>query len=145
MTYSIILERFRTFNAEVRNETVSALDLWKGPYASPPSSPGGQRARMPLLIFGVDVAEPAAARHTVHRRRIIARLIVRRHALTQALRVRALRFFFIHRPGSCHHSTPVHLKCIRCGAKADRLLKAGAAALYVERQQHISVSPEKRQ
>jgi hypothetical protein len=69
-------------------------------------------ARMPLLILGVGIAEPPPARRAVHRRRIIARLIVGRHALTQALEVRALRFFYIHWCTSCRHSTRVYLKCI---------------------------------
>jgi hypothetical protein len=54
-------------------------------------------ARMPFLIFGVGIAEPPPAGRAVHRRRITARLIVRRHALTQALQVRAFRFLFFHR------------------------------------------------
>jgi hypothetical protein len=55
-----------------------------------------QHARMPPLILGVGIAEPPPARCAVHSRRITARLIVRRHALTQALRVRALCFLFFH-------------------------------------------------
>ena len=67
---------------------------------------------MPLLILGVGIAEPPPASRAVHRRRIIARLIVGRHALTQALEVRALRFFYVHWRTSCRHSTRVYLKCI---------------------------------
>ena len=66
-----------------------------------------QHARMPLLILGVGIAEPPPARRAVHSRRMIARLIVRRHALTQALQFRPLRFFFFHRHASCRHSTRV--------------------------------------
>ncbi len=44
-----------------------------------------QHARMPLLILGVGIAEPSSARHAVHNGRMIARLIVRRHALTHVL------------------------------------------------------------
>jgi hypothetical protein len=46
---------------------------------------------MPLFVFGVSIAEPSAALRAVHRRRIIARFIVRRHCLAQALH------FFFHR------------------------------------------------
>src|ERR1700674_1622779 len=73
-----------------------------------------QHARMPLFILSVGIAEPPPAGHAVHSRRIIARLIVRRHALTQALQDRVVPFFFFHRDTSCRHSTRVYLKCIWC-------------------------------
>ena len=69
-----------------------------------------QHARMPLLILGVGIAEPPLARRAGHHRRIIARLIVRRHALTQALQARSLCFFFFHRHTSFGNSTRDCLK-----------------------------------
>jgi len=42
---------------------------------------------MPLFILGVRVAEPSAAFRAMHGGRIIARLIVGRHSLAQALQV----------------------------------------------------------
>jgi hypothetical protein len=52
---------------------------------------------MPILIFGVGMAEPPAARGTVHHRWKVARLVVRRHPLTQAFYI-ALRSFFHRAP-----------------------------------------------
>jgi len=78
-----------------------------------------QHAWMPSLVLGVGIAEPPPARRAVHRRRIIARLIVRRHALTQTLQVRAFRFLFFHRHTSCRHSTRLYLKCIGGGPKGE--------------------------
>jgi hypothetical protein len=42
---------------------------------------------MPLFTLGMGIAKPSPARRTMHRGRIIARLIVRRYALTQSLQV----------------------------------------------------------
>src|SRR5882724_8780589 len=52
-----------------------------------------QHARMPLVL-GVGIAEPSAAFRAVHGRRMIARLVVRRHCLTRALRALDLDFLF---------------------------------------------------
>jgi len=53
---------------------------------------------MPFFVFSVGIAEPPSARSAVHGRRIIARLIVRRHSLTQALHILAT-------VSVCHGST----------------------------------------
>jgi hypothetical protein len=42
---------------------------------------------MPLIVFGMSIAKPPAAFRAVYGRRIIARLVVRRHCLTQAVRM----------------------------------------------------------
>ena len=93
-----------------------------------------QHAWMPSLVLGVGIAEPPPARRAVHRRRIIARLIVRRHALTQTLQVRAFRFLFFHRHTSCRHSTRVYVKCIRRGPRGEIALSLdtgwGTARVY---------------
>jgi len=60
---------------------------------------------MPLFVLGVGIAEPPAARRAVHSRRMIARLIIGRHGLTQALQLLALVVLFSHRHASGHHST----------------------------------------
>jgi hypothetical protein len=73
----------------------------------------GAHTRMPLLTLGVGIAEPLLADRAVHCRWITARLIGRRHPLTQATQVRALRVFFFHRHTSCRYSTRDYLKCIR--------------------------------
>ena len=51
---------------------------------------------MPPLVLGMSIAEPSVAFLAVHGRRGIARLIVGRHGLTQALHVLALVFHFSH-------------------------------------------------
>ncbi len=55
--------------------------------------------RMPIFVLSMCVAEPPFASRAVHRCRITARLIIGRHALTQALEVGAFLFveFFEHR------------------------------------------------
>jgi hypothetical protein len=60
-----------------------------------------QHARMPPIILGVGIAEPPPARRAVYSRLIIARLIVRRHPLTQALQIPAFVL-----PFSLRHDTP---------------------------------------
>jgi hypothetical protein len=54
---------------------------------------GWQRAWMPLVILGMRIAEPFSTRVAMHRRRVIARLVVGRHSLTQAL---VVLFSFFH-------------------------------------------------
>ncbi len=67
-----------------------------------PSRPLLQAAAwMPLIVLGARIAEPLPALRAVNSRRIIARLIVRRHSLTQSLQVLALVFLFFYR-----HDTP---------------------------------------
>jgi len=58
---------------------------------------------MPILVLGVSIAEPPPALRAVDGRREIARLIVRRHSLTQALYVLTLVFHFSH-----PHLTPFY-------------------------------------
>ena len=52
---------------------------------------------MPLHILGVGITEPTPALRAVHSGRIIARLIVGRHCLAQALQILALYFFLFYR------------------------------------------------
>jgi hypothetical protein len=51
---------------------------------------------MPLIILGVGTAEPSPALQAMKCRWVTARLVVRRHALTQARQVRASECLFFH-------------------------------------------------
>ena len=51
---------------------------------------------MPLLIVGVDIAEPPTAPRARNCGRMMAWLVVRRHRLTEMVRDRAIWFFIFH-------------------------------------------------
>ena len=49
-----------------------------------------------MLILAVGIAEPSTAPRAANRGRVVARLVVRRHRLTEVLQVRAFYFFSFH-------------------------------------------------